>query len=172
MSKVVLIGTNHAGIAFTNTVLGNSKDTELVIFERNPRVSYLGCGTALWVGQQMANEPDQLFYTSLAALKEAGGTVHTETEVTHVDFDAKTVTARGAGGKERTESYDKLVFATGSAPIVPNVPGVDLENVHYLKLFSDGQAVNALMDNPAIKKVAVIGAGYIGIEVAEAERRR
>jgi len=172
MSKVVLIGTNHAGIAFTNTVLGNSKDTELVIFERSPRVSYLGCGTALWVGQQIANEPDNLFYTSLSNLEGAGATVHTETAVTHVDFDAKLVTAVGADGKEMTESYDKLVFATGSAPIVPTLPGVDLENVHYLKLFSDGQAVNALMDDPSIKKVAVVGAGYIGVEAAEAVRRR
>ena len=172
MSKVVLIGTNHAGIAFTNTVLGNSKDTELVIFERSPRVSYLGCGTALWVGQQIADNPDQLFYSSIPALEEKGAVVHTETAVTNVDFDAKTVTALGKDGKEITETYDKLVFATGSSPITPPIPGVDLENVHYLKLFTDGQIINALMDDPAIKKVAVVGAGYIGVEAAEAVRRR
>ncbi|MCL2828852.1 MAG: FAD-dependent oxidoreductase [Oscillospiraceae bacterium] len=172
MSKVVLIGANHAGIAFTNTVLGNSKDTEVVIFERNPRVSYLGCGTALWVGQQIENNPDNLFYTSLEALEEKGARVYVETEVKHVDFAAKTVTAVGKDGAEMKESYDKLVLATGSRPVEPGIPGMGLENVHYLKTFREGEIVNALMDDPGVKRVAIVGAGYIGVEAAEAVRRR
>ena len=172
MSKVVLIGANHAGIAFTNTVLGNSKGTEVVIFERNPRVSYLGCGTALWVGQQIENNPNNLFYTSLEQLEEKGAKVFVETEVTDIDFAAKVVTARTKDGEEIKESYDKLVLATGSKPIDPKIPGMDLDNVHYLKFFHEGQAVNALMEDPSIKNVAVVGAGYIGVEAAEAVKRR
>ena len=110
MSKVILIGANHAGIAFANTVLGNSKDTEVVIFERNPRVSYLGCGTALWVGRQIENEHG-LFYTSLEELERKGAKGYVETEVKGVDFAAKVVKAVTADGKEVQESYDKLVLA-------------------------------------------------------------
>ena len=172
MSKVVLIGANHAGIAFANTVLGNCKDMEVVVFERNPRISYLGCGTALWVGQQIENNPENLFYTSLDQLEEKGAKVFVETEVTDIDFAAKVVTARTKDGGEIKESYDKLVLATGSKPITPDIPGMELDNVHYLKFFHEGQAVNALMENPDMKRVAVVGAGYIGVEAAEAVRRR
>lgn len=171
MSKIVLIGANHAGTAAANTILDNYPKSELVIFDRNDNISYLGCGTALWVGRQIDN-PDSLFYCSRDVLAGKKATVYMETEVTGIDFDAKKVYAVDKGGRELCEGYDKLILATGSLPIVPDVPGMELENVDFVKLFQDGQKIDRSLQSDEIGTVAVVGAGYIGVEIAEAVQRR
>ena len=71
-------------------------------------------------------------------------------------------------GEKFEENYDKLVLATGSLPISPAFSGNDLEGLKFLKLFQEGQEVDKEISNPDVKEVAVIGAGYIGVEIAEA----
>jgi Uncharacterized NAD(FAD)-dependent dehydrogenases len=171
MSKIVLIGANHAGTAAANTIMDNYKGNEVTIFDRNNNISYLGCGTALWVGRQIDNS-EGLFYCSRDIFENKGATVHMETAVDRIDFDAKRVYAKDKNGKEISADYDKLILATGSLPIVPKIPGIDLENVKQVKLFQDGKAINEILENPAIRRVAVVGAGYIGVEIVEAVKRR
>jgi len=171
MSKIVLIGANHAGTAAANTILDNYPGNELVIFDANSNISYLGCGTALWVGRQI-DGPEGLFYANKETFTKKGAKVFMETPVTKIDFKAKKVFAKDNKGKEYTEQYDKLILAAGSLPIIPKIPGVDLPNVSSVKRFQDGQHINALLDKPEINKVAVVGAGYIGVELAEAAKRR
>jgi NADPH-dependent 2,4-dienoyl-CoA reductase/sulfur reductase-like enzyme len=171
MGKIVLIGANHAGTAAANTILDNYPGNQLVIFDSNSNISYLGCGTALWVGRQIENS-DGLFYSSKDILASKKATVYMETEVRRIDFAAKQVYAVDKDGKELTETYDKLILATGSLPIAPKIKGLDLPNVAYVKLFQDGQRINKLLDDGNIKSVAVVGAGYIGVEIAEAVQRR
>ncbi|GHV71702.1 NADH oxidase [Spirochaetia bacterium] len=171
MSKIVLIGANHAGTAAANTILDNYPGNELVIFDRNSNISYLGCGTALWIGRQISGY-EGLFYCSKEKLEAKKAVVHMETEVNRIDFAAKKVYAKDSGGKEIVEDYEKLIIASGSLPIAPKIPGLDLPNVEFVKLFQNGQKINAILDKPEIKNVAVVGAGYIGVELAEAVRRR
>jgi NADPH-dependent 2,4-dienoyl-CoA reductase/sulfur reductase-like enzyme len=171
MSKIVLIGANHAGTAAANTILDNYPENQLVIFDGNSNISYLGCGTALWIGRQI-DGPDGLFYSSRDILASKKAVVHMETEVRRIDFGAKKVYAAARDGKEITETYDKLILATGSLPITPRIKGLELENVAYVKLFQDGQRINKILDDERVKNVAVVGAGYIGVELAEAVRRR
>ncbi len=171
MSKIILVGTNHAGTACANTILDNYEGHELVIFERNTNISYLGCGTALWVGRQI-DGPEGLFYSSRDALAQKGAKVYMQTEVYNIDFDKKEVYAKDSEGNEIKETYDKLVLATGSLPIQPNIAGMDLENVQSVKLYQDGQKADVCMEQSSIKNVAVIGAGYIGVEIVEAAKRR
>lgn len=171
MSKIVLVGANHAGTAAANTILDQYPDNELVIIDRNSNISYLGCGTALWVGRQIEGT-DGLFYCSQDVFEKKHAKVYMETEVTNIDFAGKKVYASGKDGKEIVEDYDKLILATGSLPIIPKISGLELENVDVVKLFQDGQRINAALDDDSIKNVAVVGAGYIGVEIAEAVRRR
>ena len=171
MSKIVIIGSNHAGIAATNTILGNYQDHKVTVIERSSYISYLGCGTALWIGGQL-DGPDQLFYSSKEKLVEAGAAVHMETEVEHVDFDKKLITAVSKDGVKFEQFYDKLILATGSRPIPPSIKGIDLKNVHYVKTFHDGGEIHEALKSEEIKSVAVIGAGYIGVELAEAVQLR
>jgi NADPH-dependent 2,4-dienoyl-CoA reductase/sulfur reductase-like enzyme len=176
MSKIVLIGANHAGTAAANTILDNygprsPGGNELVIFDRNDNISYLGCGTALWVGRQIPSY-EGLFYANRELFEKKGAKVHMETEITRIDYKGKTVFGKDKNGREISESYDKLILAAGSLPIIPKIPGIDLKRVESVKLFQNGQKINALLDEADVKKVAVIGAGYIGVELAEAVRRR
>ncbi|MDR1301034.1 MAG: FAD-dependent oxidoreductase [Treponema sp.] len=171
MAKIVLIGANHAGTAAANTILDNYPEHKLVIFDGNSNISYLGCGTALWIGRQIDN-PDGLFYASKDTFTAKKAEVYMETEVRRIDFAAKQVYGVTKAGKEIAESYDKLIIATGSLPITPKIQGLDLPKVTYVKRFQDGQQINLLLDQPDIKTVAVVGAGYIGVELAEAVQRR
>ncbi|MDR0382322.1 MAG: FAD-dependent oxidoreductase [Oscillospiraceae bacterium] len=171
MSKIVLIGANHAGTAAANTIMDRYPDHELVIFDRNSNISYLGCGTALWIGRQIEGT-EGLFYASEEALRSKGAVIHMETAVDRVDFAGKTVHATDKDGRSIETRYDKLIIAAGSLPIEPNIPGKDLERVHVVKLFQDGQAIDSALADPAVQTVAVVGAGYIGVEIAEAVQRR
>lgn len=168
--KVVIIGTNHAGIAAANTLLDNYPQAEVVMLDRNSNLSYLSCGTALWLGRQIDGY-EHLFYTNAEDFKAKGAKISLETNVTGIDFDQQIVTAV-KDGKEFQESYDKLILATGSHPINPKLPGADLEGMYFLKLFQDAQKVEEELSNDDVHKVAVLGAGYIGVEFAEAAQRR
>ena len=171
MSKIVLVGSNHAGTAAANTILDNYPDNELVIFDSNSNISYLGCGTALYIGKQIG-ETAGLFYSSKEKLEAKKARVLMEARVERIDFEAKKVYAAGKDGKETVETYDKLILATGSLPITPPIKGLDTPNVCYVKLFQDGQKIDKLLDKPEISTGAVVGAGYIGVELAEAVKRR
>lgn len=169
MSKIVVVGVNHAGTAAINTILDNYKE-EVVAFDENSNISFLGCGMALWIGQQIEG-PEGLFYSSKEALEKKGATVHMETGVTDIDFDKKIVYAKGKDGQTYEESYDKVILATGSLPIIPPIPGSDLENVQMVKLYQNAQEVIHKLEDNSIKNVVVVGAGYIGVELAEAFAR-
>lgn len=165
MTKTVIVGTNHAGIAAANTLLDNFDDQEVVMIDRNNNLSYLGCGTALWVGRQI-DSYEGLFYTNREDFEAKGARISMETTVERVDYDKKEVHCLSKTGEAFIENYDKLILATGSVPISPKVPGRDLENIHFLKRFQDGQAVDQILGSENIENVAVIGAGYIGVEIA------
>ncbi|MHB9782376.1 H2O-forming NADH oxidase [Streptococcus sp. 10F2] len=181
MSKIVVIGANHAGTACINTMLDNFGDeNEVVVFDQNSNISFLGCGMALWIGQQI-DGPEGLFYSNKETLEAKGARIYMESPVLSVDYDKKEVTAL-VDGKEHVESYEKLIFATGSQPIIPPIKGVELvegtrefkatlENLQFVKLYQNSAEVIERLENKDIKRVAVVGAGYIGVELAEAFER-
>ena len=182
MSKIVVIGANHAGTACINTILDNfGNENEVVVFDQNSNISFLGCGMALWIGKQI-DGPEGLFYSDKEKLEAKGAKVYMESPVLSVDYDKKEVIAL-VNGQEHRESYDKLIFATGSQPIIPPIKGVELvegnrefkatlENVQFVKLYQNSaEVIEKLKNNEGINRVAVVGAGYIGVELAEAFER-
>lgn len=181
MSKIVVVGANHAGTSAINTILNNyGAENEVVVFDQNSNISFLGCGMALWIGKQISG-PEGLFYSNKETLEAAGAKVYMESPVESIDYDKKEVTAI-VNGEKHVESYDKLILATGSAPIIPPIKGVELqegtrefkaklENLQFVKLYQNSAEVIEKLNNPDIKRVAVVGAGYIGVELAEAFER-
>ena len=182
MSKIVVIGANHAGTACINTMLDNfGNENEIVVFDQNSNISFLGCGMALWIGKQI-DGPEGLFYSDKEKLEAKGAKVYMESPVLSVDYDKKEVTAL-VNGQKHVESYEKLIFATGSQPIIPPIKGVEivegnrefkatLENIQFVKLYQNSaEVIEKLKNNEGINRVAVVGAGYIGVELAEAFER-
>lgn len=170
MERIVVIGANHAGTAAINTILDNYKDKEVTIFDSNNNISFLGCGMALWIGNQITS-PDGLFYCSKEIFEQKGAKVYLETIVYHVDFEKKVVFATGKDGQSYQQPYDKLIIASGSLPISPNIEGTDLANVQFVKLYQNAKEVIEKLHESMIRNVVVVGAGYIGVELAEAFNR-
>ncbi len=170
MEKIVVVGANHAGTACINTILDNYKDKQVVVFDANNNISFLGCGMALWIGNQIRGA-EGLFYSNKDILESKGATIHMETKVDRIDYTKKVVYATAKDGSKIEETYDKVILATGSLPIAPKFEGMDLENVQFVKLYQNAAEVIEKLKDNSIKRVAVVGAGYIGVELAEAFKR-
>ncbi len=171
--KVIVVGINHAGTSAIRTLLAQNPDVNVTAYDRNTNISFLGCGIALAVGGVVKNVED-LFYCDQIRLEDMGARVYMEHDVTAIDTEAKIVTVKDLKtGAEKQDSYDKLIYAAGSWPIdIPGIPAenADLENVMMCKLYQHAQELIRKADEPGIESVAVVGAGYIGIELAEAYR--
>lgn len=167
--KVIMIGSNHAG-TFAQTFINSNfkKDVKVTAYDANSNTSFLGCGMAIWIGG-VIDKPDGLFYSSPELLRKSGSNVYTEHEVTDVNFNKKEITVLDLKtGKEKIDNYDELIIAVGSWPIQPKLPGIDLENILIAKRFQHAEECMNICKNKDIESVAVVGGGYIGIELAEA----
>ncbi|GAK48299.1 NAD(FAD)-dependent dehydrogenase [Secundilactobacillus oryzae JCM 18671] len=163
--KVIVIGCTHAGTFATQQILTEHPDFDVTVYERNDNLSFLSCGIALWVGDHVS-DPDKMFYSSPEALASLGAHMKMQHDVLSVDTDAKTVEVKNlVTGETSTESYDKLVITTGSAPVIPPIDGIDNDKVFLCKNWNDAKKIKDAAPN--IKSAVVIGAGYIGAELAE-----
>lgn len=164
--KVVVIGCTHAGTAAVKSMLNHNKDIEVNVYERNDNVSFLSCGIALYVGG-IVKDVNGLFYSSPEELRQLGANVFMEYNVEAIDYDKKTVTVKNLTTNEiSVDSFDKLVLSTGSWPIIPRIPGISSSNVLLSKNFNQA---NEIIDQAKhAQKIVVVGAGYIGVELAEA----
>ncbi len=171
--KVVVVGINHAGTSAIRTLLTQNPDVEINAYDRNTNISFLGCGIALAVGGIVKN-PEDLFYCDQVRLEDMGANVFMEHDVISIDTDAKTLIIKDLKtGLEKSDSYDKLIYAAGSWPVdIPGIPeeNANLENIMLCKLYQHAEELIRKADSLDIKSVAVVGAGYIGIELAEAYR--
>ncbi|UWD34193.1 FAD-dependent oxidoreductase [Mesomycoplasma molare] len=166
--KIISIGANHAGTSFLRTMKKVSPDAQLVAYDRNTDISFLGCGIALWVGGEFSN-PDGLFYSSVEELQNMGIDVKISHEVIEVNRQEKYVVVKNLNtGETFKDSYDKLVYAGGTWPIIPPFENVNLENILVSKIFAHAKEIKAKAEDKSVKNVVVIGAGYIGIELVEA----
>ncbi len=166
--KVVVIGINHAGTSAIRTLLSMNPQAEVVAFDRNNNISFLGCGIALSVSGVVKN-PQDLFYSNPEELKSMGAKIHMNTDVVSVDRNKKIVVVKDLEtGATREESYDKLIYAAGSWPVNLNFKNQDLENIEVCKLYQHALKLIDQANDPNIKKIAVVGSGYIGVELVEA----
>ncbi|KRN76851.1 FAD-dependent oxidoreductase [Weissella minor] len=163
--KVAVIGGTHAGVFSAKQIVAEVPGAEVHVFEKNDTVSYLSCGTALWIGDNVSS-PDRMFYESPESMKEQGIHMHMNTEVTAVDLQAKSLEIKSlADDSTRQDTFDKIVITTGSKTLVPPIPGIDSEKIYMSKSWNDAKRLKERTAD--IKSAIVIGAGYIGAELAE-----
>ncbi|MDU6853836.1 MAG: FAD-dependent oxidoreductase [Zhenhengia sp.] len=164
--KVIVIGCTHAGTAAIVNTKSLYKDAEVTVYEKNDNISFLSCGIALHVAD-VVKDPKGLFYNSPEGLKELGVVTKMEHEVTQVDIKNKCVEVKDLNtGEVFKDTYDKLIITLGSWPIVPPFEGIELENIVLSKNYNHSQAI--IEKAKQAKNIVVIGAGYIGVELAEA----
>ena len=164
--KVIVLGCTHAGTSAIVNIRSLYSDSEVTVYEKNDNISFLSCGIALHVGG-VVKDPSGLFYSSPEKLAEIGVTTKMLHEVFDVDTANKIVSVRNLEtGEVFTDSYDKLVVTTGSWPIIPKIQGIDLNNVLICKNYSHSKTI--IEKAATAKSIIVVGAGYIGVELAEA----
>ncbi|MFD4688691.1 FAD-dependent oxidoreductase, partial [Streptomyces sp. NPDC058461] len=143
-------------------------ELEIVAFERGHFTSYSACGIPYWVGGEVGDRDDLIARTPREH-RERGIDVRLRTEVTAIDVAGRRVRARDLGsGAESWTPYDKLVVATGARPVRPDLPGADADGVHGVQTLDDGQALIDSLSRARGRRAVVVGAGYIGVEMAEA----
>ena len=168
--RLVVIGGDAAGMSAAAQARRrrDEDDLSIVAFERGRATSYSACGIPYWIGGSVPSEaalvartPDQ---------HRAGGIdVRMRTEVTAIDLDRRVVRWRDLeAGTEGDEPFDALHYATGSVPMRPPVPGIDAEGVYGVQVLDDGAAIAAELGSGGVRRVVVVGGGYIGLEMAEA----
>src|SRR5487761_2705629 len=144
-----------------------SETAEIIVLERDRYVSFANCGLPYHVGGDIASRDSLVLQTPETLRASLDLDVRVGNEVVSIDRVAKSVTIRVvASGDTYEEHYDKLVLATGAAPIRPPLPGIDHPLVRTLRNIPDMGAVNALLAN-GTESAVVIGGGYIGLEMVE-----
>jgi NADPH-dependent 2,4-dienoyl-CoA reductase/sulfur reductase-like enzyme len=143
-------------------------ELEIVAFERGHFSSYSACGIPYWVGGDVA-ERGELIARSPEEHRARDIDLRTRTEVTEIDVPGQRVRARDLEtGTEAWTGFDKLVIATGARPLRPPLPGIDAPGVHGVQTLDDGQALLDSLSGTPGRRAVVVGAGYIGVEMAEA----
>lgn len=171
--RLLIIGGDAAGMGVAAQARrGRPEDElEIVVLERGPYTSYSACGIPYWVGDEVSSR-DALIARTPQEHRARGIDVRLGVEATAIDLDACTVTARDLhDGAVAQLGFDDLVIATGASPTWPDLPGLDASGVHGIQHLQDGDEVRAALDAGATRAV-IVGAGYIGLEMAEALVRR
>lgn len=164
--KIAVIGCTHAGTAAISNMIKLYPNADINVYEKNDNISFLSCGIALHVSG-VVKDPNGLFYSSPEQLTEQGVNMFMKHEVIDVNIENKTIVARNLVTNETLhDTFDKLVIATGSWPVIPKIEGIDMENVLLCKNFNHAQTI--IEKAKHAQNIVVVGAGYIGIELVEA----
>ena len=166
--KVLVLGGVAAGTKVAAKLMREDRSNEVIVLNKGANISYAGCGLPYYVGHVIEDKAQLIVNTPEKYEKLTGVKVYTETEAIQVLPDEKKVVARDLKtGEETTYDYDKLVIAVGASPAKPPIEGVNLENVFFVRTPEDAIKIRNLIDGGEVKKAVVVGAGYIGLEIAE-----
>ena len=167
MIKILIVGGVTGGMSAATRLRRLMEDAEIIVFDKGPYVSFANCGLPFHVSGEISERESLIVQTPESLKARFAIDVRPESEVVAVDTDKKTITVCYAD-KVYEESYDKLILSPGAKPVVPQMVGLDsADNVFVLRNIPDlDKILNALNDTKA-KCATVIGAGFIGLEMAE-----
>jgi len=164
--KVLIVGGVAGGMSAATRLRRLKEDAEIIVFEQGPHVSYANCGLPYHIGEVIEQEQSLLLQTPESLHARFNLDVRVNSRVTKIDRATKQVTVSNLlDNTEYQESYDQLVLSTGAKPRMVPIPG--LERALVLRDVQDAVKIKALVDNKQIKSAAIIGAGFIGVELAE-----
>ena len=166
--KYLIIGAVAGGASTAARLRRLDEHAEIVIFERGQYISYANCGLPYYIGDVIEDRNKLFVQTAASFAARFKIDVRVRTEVTAIDVAAKTIRAVDLKtGDEYYESYDRLVLSPGANPVVPPFPGVELDGIFTIRNVSDTDYIKAYVNRLSVRKAVVIGAGFIGLEMAE-----
>ena len=166
--KTVIIGGVAGGASCAARLRRLDGEREIIILERGEYISYANCGLPYHVSGVIRSRSALLLMTPEMMRDRFQIDVRVRNEVTSVNREEKSVTVRNlATGESYEESYDELVIATGSSPLRPNIPGIDSARIRTLWTVPDTDEIRNMIREQGVRTAAVIGGGFIGLEMAE-----
>ncbi|HIV59539.1 pyridine nucleotide-disulfide oxidoreductase [Alistipes sp. dk3620] len=165
--KHIIIGGVAGGATAAARIRRADEEAEIVLLEKGKYISYANCGLPYYIGGAIA-EREKLFLQTPASF---GGRfnidVRIENEAVGIDTAAKSVDVRRADGSTYTESYDKLLLSPGASPVRPPLKGIDSEGIFTLRNVDDTDRIKNYITTRTVASAVVVGAGFIGLEMAE-----
>lgn len=166
--KIRIIGSVAAGTSVAAKARRNNEEADIRIYDRDYDISYSVCGIPYFIGDEVEdletlNPRDPAWFK-----KRYNVDIQTRHEVVDIDHDSKTLSIKNLETDEAvTDTYDVLVFATGASPVTPSIEGTELEHVFHVRTIKNAGAIDQFIASRQPKTATIIGAGYIGLEMAE-----
>ena len=165
--KIIIIGGVAGGATTAARIRRVDETAEIILLEKGKHISYANCGLPYYIGR-VIEEREKLFVQTPEAFSTRFRVdVRTENEVIFIDRKKKTVTVRQSSEDTYEESYDKLLISTGASPVRPPLPGIDLPGIFTLRNVTDTDRIKEYINSHSPRKAVVVGAGFIGLEMAE-----
>ena len=165
--KIVIVGASHGGHESAIELLDKYNDVDVTVYEAGDFISFMSCGMQLYLENKVTAEDDVRNFAP-EDVEKKGGHVYANHEVTAIHPENKTVTVKDlTNNSEEEVQYDRLILSSGVTPKVLPVPGNDLKNIYLMRGRDWASKLMSAVNDPAIKNVAIVGAGYIGTEASE-----
>lgn len=171
MKKIVIVGGVAGGASFAARMRRLDETAEIIMFEKGEFISFANCGLPYHIGESIKDRDNLVIQTPESFKERFAIDVRTRAEVVSVDNDKKMVRVKTADGNYE-ESYDYLVLSPGAGPIRPPIPGIESEKIYTLRTIPDMDRIKKEVDEKRVKRAAVVGGGFIGLEMAENLRHR
>ena len=165
--KIIIIGGVAGGATTAARIRRVDETAEIILLEKGKHISYANCGLPYYIGGVIEEREKLFVQTPEAFSTRFRFDVLTENEVIFIDRKKKTVTVRQSSEDTYEESYDKLLISTGASPVRPPLPGIDLPGIFTLRNVTDTDRIKEYINSHSPRKAVVVGAGFIGLEMAE-----
>lgn len=165
--KICIVGGVAGGASAAARLRRLDETAEIILFEKGKYISYANCGLPYHIGNVIPNRSALLLQTPEDMRKKYRIDVRTEQEVTAIHRQKKTLTIQKPDGTTYLETYDRLILSTGSSPIKPDIPGINSSRIKTLWTVPDADQIRAYIKKEAVHSTAVVGGGFIGLEMAE-----
>jgi len=162
----IVIGANGAGMSAAAKIIRAGTDHSVTVYEKDEIISFGACGLPYYIGNFFSDHT-RMFSRTKEKFIASGIKMNTQHTVTSIDVEKREITVVDQQNTTVTDHYDNLVIATGSSPVIPQLPGIKKKNIFTLRTLFDGDAIKEALLHTGVN-VVVVGAGFIGLEMVEA----
>lgn len=165
--KHIIIGGVAGGATAAARIRRTDEKAEIVLLEKGKYISYANCGLPYYIGGTIAEREKLFMQTPASFAKRFNIDVRVENEVIGIDTTKKRVEVRRADGSTYTENYDKMLLSPGASPVRPPLKGIEAEGIFTLRNIEDTDRIKEHISSHRIGSTVIVGAGFIGLEMAE-----
>lgn len=171
MKKIIVVGGVAGGASFAARMRRLDETAQIIMFEKGEYISFANCGLPYHIGETIAERDNLIIQTPKQFKARFNIDVRIKSEVTEIDTSKSMVTVK-SGELIYEESYDYLVLSPGAEPVRPPIPGIDSKRIYSLRTIPDMDRIKQTIESSKVTSAAVIGGGFIGLEMAENLHKR